>query len=264
MGNQSVSKIEFFIIVGTLILVILTLGILVFAAMYQIKMRRKKMEMARLTQEYRQGLIEAELEAKELEQRRLAIELHDDIGSSLTALKFSFVELPLNPEDKGMLNDRTQDIITKVRNISNKLLPTILEELGLLPAVKSLYDSLNNQVVGIKFKAILVNDPKHGQQSKEVELTIYRIIQELTNNIIKYAEATEVQLILDQNEEGLILSLTDNGKGFVPSKENMAGNSLGLKSIQNRIQTINATINYTLNNPGTTVIIKWKAEKQSK
>lgn len=262
MGNQSVSKIEFLLVVGTLILVILALGILVFAAMYQIKMRKKKMEMNRLTQEYRQGLIEAELEAKELEQRRLAIELHDDIGSSLTALKFSFVDLPLDENEKAMLNARTQEVINKVRGISNKLLPTILEELGLLPAVRSLYDSLNNQVSGIDFKALVVNDPKSAAQNKDVELTIYRIIQELTNNIIKYAGASEVNLVLEQNEDGITLSIIDNGNGFIPSKENMQGSSLGLRSVQNRIQTINATIDYKINNPGTTVFIEWKAENQ--
>lgn len=264
MVNQSVSKIEFLLVVGTLILVILALGILVFAAMYQIRMRKKRMEMNRLTQEYRQGLIEAELEAKELEQRRLAIELHDDIGSSLTALKFSFVDLPLNENDKTMLNARTQDVINKVRGISNKLLPTILEELGLLPAVRSLYDSLNNQVSGMEFKAVVVNDPKNELQNKEIDLTIYRIIQELTNNIVKYAEATEVNLVLEQNEDGLSLSITDNGKGFIPTKENIKSNSLGLRSVQNRIETIHAKIDYKLTNPGTQILIQWKAENQSK
>ena len=264
MDNESISKISFFLIVGTLILVVLTLAILVFAVVYQLRMRKMKQEIERINQEYKQGLIQAELEAKEIEQRRLGIELHDDVGSSLTALKFSFVDLPLSETDKAMLNQRLQEVINKVRGISNKLLPGILEELGLLPAVRNLYDSLNKQIPSMDFQAILVNDPKNSAQNKEVELAIYRIVQELTNNIIKYAEAKNVKLVLEQHENGLDLTITDDGKGFIPTRENREGTSLGLKSIENRIYTINATINYTLNSPGTTVSIIWSAEKISK
>lgn len=250
-------------VVATLALVILAMGILVFAVIYQYRMRHKRTEIDRLKQAYLQGLIEAELQAKEIEQRRLAIELHDDIGSSLTALKFSFVDLPLSPEQKNMLNKHTQDTINKVRAISNRLLPTILEELGLLPAVKSLYHNLQNQIPTKQFQVITVNDPKSTQQTREVELTVYRIIQELTNNIIKYADADTLKVIVEQDEAGLVVTLHDNGKGFIPKKTDIKETSLGLKSIENRINTIKATITYQLTNPGTTVQIIWKAERIS-
>lgn len=258
MGNSSASQLEYFMIIGTLSLVILALGILVFAVFYQLRMRKKKEEIKWLEQTYKQGLIEAELEAKEIEQRRLAIELHDDIGSSLTALKFSFVDLPVSEEQKTMLNQHAQDTINKVRAISNRLLPTILEELGLLPACKNLYQSLQNQIKNITFQVLVVNDPKPIQQTKEIELTVYRIIQELTNNIVKYAEATTIELIVEQNERGLQISIFDNGKGFVPNKHDYKSNSLGLKSIENRLRSIDATIQYQLTNPGTLVKIKWE------
>lgn len=259
MGNENISKIEFLLVIGTLVLVILALGILIFAAVYQLKMRKKKQLIDSMKQEYKQGLIEAELEAKEIEQRRLAIELHDDIGSSLTALKFSFVDLPLNEEQKRMLNEHAQDTINKVRAISNRLLPTILEELGLLPACKNLYQTLQNQLKNIQFEVITVNDPKHPKQTKEIELTIYRIIQELTNNIVKYADATSIQLIVEQREEGIVLTIRDNGNGFIPTKENYKSTSLGLKSIENRLRSIEGQITYKLLHPGTEVQIEWEA-----
>ncbi|MGV3612736.1 MAG: sensor histidine kinase [Fluviicola sp.] len=262
MDQQAQSNLGLFLIIGTLAMFIMALSIIVFAVLYQQKMRRKKQEMIQLELNYKNEMVQATLDAKELEQRRIAIELHDDIGSSLTALKLSFASLPIDDEERRLLNEGVQHTINKVRSLSNRLLPTILEELGLVPAVKSLVNTLSQQIPNVQFSVIAVNDPKHDSQTREVSLAVYRILQELINNILKYAEASVIEVTLEQNEEGIQMNVSDNGKGFIPTKEDkLKSQSLGLKNIESRSQQIEATIDYQLMEPGTKVILKWQAKE---
>lgn len=241
----------------------MALSIIMFAVLYQQKMRRKKQEMIQMELNYKNEMVQATLDAKEIEQRRIAIELHDDIGSSLTALKLSFASLPIDEEERKLLNEGVQITINKVRGLSNRLLPTILEELGLIPAVKSLVNTLTQQIPNVHFSVIAVNDPKHESQTREVSLAVYRILQELINNILKYSGATTIQITLEQNEGGIQMMLIDNGAGFVPTKEDkLKSQSLGLKNIESRSQQIDAKIEYQLLDPGTKVILIWEPKEQ--
>jgi len=262
MDQQAPSNLGLFLIIATLAMFIMALSIIVFAVLYQQKMRRKKQEMIQMELNYKNEMVQATLDAKELEQRRIAIELHDDIGSSLTALKLSFASLPIDEEERRLLNEGVQHTINKVRSLSNRLLPTILEELGLIPAVKSLVNTLSQQIPNVQFSVIAVNDPKHDSQTREVSLAVYRILQELINNILKYAEASVIDITLEQNEEGIQLNVSDNGKGFIPTKEDkLKSQSLGLKNIESRSQQIDAEIEYRLLEPGTKVILRWQAKE---
>lgn len=262
MDQQASSNLGLMIIIATLAMFIMALSIIVFAVLYQQKMRRKRQEMIQMELNYKNEMVQATLDAKELEQRRIAIELHDDIGSSLTALKLSFASLPIDEEERRLLNEGVQNTINKVRSLSNRLLPTILEELGLIPAVKSLVNTLSNQIPNVQFSIIAVNDPTHDSQTREVSLAVYRILQELLNNILKYAEATIIEIVLEQNEEGIQLSVVDNGKGFVPTKEDKRkSQSLRLKYIESRSQQIGAEITYHLLEPGTKVILLWEPKE---
>ena len=263
MDQQAPSNLGLFLIIATLAMFIMALSIIVFAVLYQQKMRRKKQEMIQLELNYKNEMVQATLDAKELEQRRIAIELHDDIGSSLTALKLSFASLPIDEEERRLLNEGIQNTINKVRSLSNRLLPTILEELGLIPAVKSLINTLSHQIPSVQFSVIAVNDPKHESQTREVNLGVYRILQELINNILKYADATVIEVILEQNEEGIRMSVIDNGKGFIPTKEDkLKSQSLGLKNIESRSQQIGAEMTYQLMEPGTKVLLIWEAKEE--
>lgn len=260
MGQQAYNYLNVVLILGTLLVLFLVASIIFFALLYQQKMKRKVQELHEVELINKTKLVRAELDAKEKEQRRIAIELHDDIGSSLTALKLSFANLPLTKEQKETVNDGIQQTINKVRSLSNQLLPTVLEELGLVAATRYLVKSLEKQIPDVKFSVVAVNDNPHPNQSKEVVLSIYRITQELLNNILKHAHATEISVTLEQNFQGVILSVTDNGNGFIPQhKDKFKKQSLGLKNIESRIYQINGEITYTLLNPGTKVKLIWNA-----
>ena len=136
-------------------------------------------------------------------------------------------------------------------------MPSILEELGLVTGVKSLIKTLNdNKTLNYVFES----SGEHVRHPKDVELACYRILQELLNNILKYANATEVHVTIVMSQSGITITVTDDGDGFVPEEHlDRERPSLGLKNIESRIQQIKGEITYEKRLPkGTKVLIDWK------
>jgi signal transduction histidine kinase len=246
------------VIFGTMGMIILAMGIIVFFFIYQKRMVAKQNELALLDLEHQKELMGAVIQTKELEQRRIALELHDDVGSTLTAIKFSIPRLNITTEEKELLNANLANAIQKVRRISNDLLPSILEELGLITASRNLIKTLNETtdlIYTIECPSETIPHPK------DVELAFYRVMQELLNNILKYAEASIVGVTIVTTQSGIRMTISDDGKGFIPSDHTQRDRpSLGLKNMESRIQQIKGTIRYEKGAPkGTKVTIEWKA-----
>lgn len=253
------TNLELVFALVTLGMILLALGIISLVFIYQRKIQKKQSELKEMDLSYQKGLVNAIIEAREMEQRRIALELHDDVGSTLTAIKFSVLSLQMEDETKETLTHNLNDAIQKVRRISNELLPSILEELGLLTAANSLVKQLNEQLDGVSIIIQVIQDPPSSFQTKDVNLAFYRVLQELLTNIIKYAEATHVKVWLNQNEDGLEMTISDNGKGFIPSKSvNPERPSLGLRNMESRLQQINGQIAYEKQIKGTKVRIEWR------
>lgn len=257
MAEQTDINLGTIVILGTMGMVILAMGIIVFFFIYQKRMVAKQNELTLRDLEHQKELMDAVIQTKELEQRRIAVELHDDVGSTLTAIKFSIPQLSISAEEKEMLNTNLANVIQKVRRISNDLLPSLLEELGLHSAARSLVKTLDDTTplhFHIKYSPDAITHPK------DVELAFYRILQELLSNILKYAEATEVNVEIATTVNSIRMIVADNGNGFVPS-DHVRGKrpSLGLKNIESRVQQIRAAIQHEKTNPkGTKVTIEWK------
>lgn len=257
MDGQQGIDLGTVVIFGTMGMIILAMSIIAFFFIYQKRMVAKQNEMAIKDLEHQRELMDAVIQTRELEQRRIALELHDDVGSTLTAIKFSIPKLNITPEEKEMLNTNLANAIQKVRRISNDLLPSILEELGLCTAARSLVKTLNENT-DLEYH---IECPNEGiMHPKDVELAFYRVMQELLNNILKYAEARQVQLEIVTTLHGIRMTITDDGKGFVPNgRVNKDRPSLGLKNMESRIQQIKGTIYYEKIIPkGTKVTIEWK------
>jgi len=142
-----------------------------------------------------------------------------------------------------------------VRRISNELMPSVLEDMGLQKAIDNLTDQLSTSThISFSYRA---NEQLASIFKEQSELAIYRAVQELLNNIIKYANATEVSVVEHKTDTNYELIVIDDGDGFVPSElELTKAGSLGLKNIKSRIQHVGGEINYRLNSPnGTTVTI---------
>ncbi len=200
----------------------------------------------------------AVLEAQENERKRLAEELHDNMGPLLSLAQLYLTELNdsegINlPDDKDLLL-KSQEILNEVsnetRNISHNLMPGVLVQLGLVPAIRQLLDKLK-----AVHKFDLYFEPQNADRYDEtIEITYYRIVQELINNIIKHAQATKIGVdILIENEK-LNLIVEDNGKGF-NTKSVKSATGIGWKNIFSRLTLIGGQVFVDSDEKGTRVKI---------
>ena len=185
-------------------------------------------------------LTQAIIDGEELERIRLAKELHDGIGGLMSMIKLQFTNFKKSHEEiqqnneyncaLDLLNTASQDI----RKISHALMPSALERLGLIDAVEQFCTQM--QTSG-NFEIDFQHYGFESRLPQKLELLVYRIIQELLNNIIKYAEAKEVLIQLTKNEDQLSITIEDDGKGFdISTIKNKDG--IGLHSMQNRIELL--------------------------
>ena len=207
-----------------------------------LKQRQKLLQNKIITieQQKKLELTQAIIDGEEQERTRLAKELHDGIGGLMSMLKLQFTNfkkshtaIQENAEYNtalDLLNTASQDI----RKISHALMPSALERLGLIDAVEQFCTSMQASAdFEIDFQHYNINE----RLPQRFELLAYRIIQELLNNIIKYAEAKEVLVQLAKNENHLSITIEDDGKGFdVSVIKNKDG--IGLQSMQKRIELL--------------------------
>lgn len=196
---------------------------------------------------------EAMQKGQTLERKRMAADLHDNLGSLLTAINISLDNI--NPESlsererkiyAGIL-DMTESAYAEVRLLSHNLLPEELEKEGLKMALERLIKKLNISQ-RIKF-SLTIN--QLSRQSKSVELNMYAICLELTQNIIKHSQATEAQVSVFEKGNVLWLEVNDNGKGLKKNVER----GMGLKNIQSRLEDIGGEFFLDFNAKGTKFIV---------
>lgn len=179
------------------------------------------------------------LEAQENERRRLARELHDEIGQALTALKFNLHAAQRQPgtltarlEDSLGIADRT---LKQIRDLSLDLRPSLLDDLGLVAALNWY---MERQAERVGFVAHITTDPLLLDVSPTIATTCFRVVQEAVTNVIRHAQAKDVWIELRQSNAALFLILRDNGVGFnVPAAQERAalGVSMGLPGMQERV-----------------------------
>jgi signal transduction histidine kinase len=182
------------------------------------------------------------LDAQESERRRLARELHDEIGQSLTALKFNLHAAQRQPETlKTRLNDSLGIVdytLQQVRNLSLDLRPSMLDELGLVAAVNWY---MERQAERGGFTVHVKTDPLPPDLSPTIATACFRVVQEAVTNVIRHAHAKDVWIDLQQTASTVSLTLHDNGKGFdVPAAQERAalGASMGLPGMQERVRLV--------------------------
>jgi signal transduction histidine kinase len=185
---------------------------------------------------------EALVEGQTIERKRVAAELHDNIGSTISGLKYQLQALNLKNENSSVkeiftrLVDMIDSAYNNIRKLSHNLMPEELEQNGLIGALQKLIDNLNvSDDVFFKLKV-------HGQIppiSREVTLELYGCCLETINNITRHANATKVFIDVSFLDGQLIIEVKDNGKGFSVTKQRL-GN--GLKNLESRIQKIKGKI----------------------
>ncbi|MEP7323609.1 MAG: sensor histidine kinase [Saprospiraceae bacterium] len=242
-------------------MVIGLLFLVIFSILYFNRYRLKKQTEldAAVIQEQKQGL-EAIIAAQEEERKRIAKDLHDGVAQELVALKlgFNLLELKINskstihPEQVSTLSKQLDETTTEVRNIAHLMLPPTLEHQGLGPTLELLLaNTLKN--AGIDYK-INIAGLSAGLNDK-IEIGIYRIAQEIINNIIKHAHAKHVLFYLTLAGNILTLTVQDDGQGFNEQGIHQRS-SMGLLNIVSRVATLGGTYKFENAEPhGTNSIV---------
>ncbi len=181
------------------------------------------------------------LEAEQKERIRIARDLHDSIGQMLSVVKMnvSNIHYQAEGEEKRQAGNTlaiVDQTIQELRHISHNLIPEELS-FGLVNALEEMGRKIN-EAGTTRVQLAIADDWPARKFDKQFELSIYRIIQELLSNMLKHAEASTISITLAQNENNILLSVSDNGKGFDTGtiKESQG---LGWKNVSGRVQLLN-------------------------
>jgi two-component system, NarL family, sensor kinase len=181
------------------------------------------------------------VEGQEEERKRIAMELHDGLGVLLSATKMQFMALSEGQTGNAVQIQKAAHLLEQAsketRRISHNMMPGLLTKLGFLEAVGDLIDNLNETG---SMKAVLDIEGKDSRFPENIEIMLFRIVQELINNTLKYAKANMIELKLNINPSLLVMNYKDDGIGFeVKEAFSSSITSLGLRSIEARVGFLN-------------------------
>ena len=206
-----------------------------------------KTNETRLLKENQRSIIEGQ----ENERSRLSRELHDGLGPLLTTLRMQVQGTGIPVEVKNNLLKQLDYTIAEIRQMSNNLMPSVLEDFGAGEAINNLVNQINQSTnINIKFK----NDtPTESKASKNIQIALYRIVQEGINNALKHSACDEIRISLSEFEDYIGLFISDNGHGFDVNQVNQGS---GLRNIRERVNLVNGTIQIDSDSEGTKIDIE--------
>ncbi|WP_217589771.1 PAS domain-containing sensor histidine kinase [Lentibacillus saliphilus] len=221
---------------------------------------RKQKEEARISKH----MIKKLIEAKEDEHKRLAQELHDGVGQSLFSISVALQAIESYVCDSRLdaylteVRSELEKVMSDVKAYSYQLRPLSLDRLGLVATIQSLVNTIkSDHQMNVDFNTNVID-----RCYPLVEINLYRVVQEALHNIIKYANATNVKIKVFKDDMGLTLSIEDNGIGF--NLNEVAGEGLGLKHMEERVDQLGGTFKIeSTQSKGTVIFVevpKWKEE----
>jgi signal transduction histidine kinase len=243
--GSNVSLVLYF---GTIGMLALTIGLIVFIIFHQRKVIRYQMRLQRMEQDQQKLLLNASIRLQEEERQRIAADLHDDAGPLLATARLylneNLVNLDKTTQLQSIYNAKQiiDDTIQLIRNISHSLMPPTLKNFGLESAVNDLFQKISGS--GSMNASSRFHDYRERLQA-ENELIIFRVIQELVNNILKHSNASFIHLTQNTSGEKFFIRLHHDGRGITQNdfnKLNKSNVGLGLKNIQSRLKVLHGKI----------------------
>lgn len=246
-NNNGVSIVLF---LGTLGMMVLTISLILFIIFHQRKVIRYQMRLQQMEQEQQKILLKASIKLQEEERQRLAADLHDDAGPLLATARLYLNENLVNQDKATQLQSIFQarqiidDTIQLIRNISHSLMPPTLKNFGLESAVNDLFQKISGS------GSINASSRFHEYKDRlkaEKELIIFRVVQELINNILKHSSASFIHLTQNVHGDKFYLRIHHDGRGIVQAdfdKLNKSNVGLGLKNISSRLKVVQGNINF--------------------
>jgi signal transduction histidine kinase len=226
------SEILTVIIAVIVILIFIALFVLIMLIYFNNKKLQNIQEREKLKQDFEQALLQTQLEVQEQTMRQISQEIHDNIGQVLSLVNLNLKTL--SPDDRIKLNNTSELVnkaISDLRNLSRSLNPENIARQGIIQVLKYELDQL--QKTGKFVTSLQIEDDIILKPNKQIIL--YRMIQEVLNNIIKHSEATAVNASICKYR----LVIQDNGKGF---SDHSNSRGLGLNNLQQRAKVIGASV----------------------
>jgi len=241
--------------------IIASIVIILFGFLFYISRQKRIIaEKEKLSIEQQQQVVslQAMINGQETERIRIAKDLHDSMGGTFSTIKMHLSTLEHQVEDQQQVDllEKCISIVgnaaTEVRRIAHNMMPEVLIKLGLLHSIEELASNINSsKQLKVTFQHFGMNE----RLTANFEIMLYRIVQELLNNIIKHSDATEAIIQFIKEENRLNITIEDNGKGF-SGQTNTKG--IGLNSVKERVQYLNGVLSIDSETSiGTTVMMEF-------
>lgn len=196
------------------------------------------------------------LRVQDEERRRLARTLHDELGQELVALKLELQTADVSPSHTAAAIERaialTDSSLSKVRNLSYLLHPPLLEESGLLPALHWYFEGLQSRSqlqIEFEYRPLLFS-----RLPREIETTVFRIIQESLTNVYRHAASKEASVELIQGTDNVTVRVRDFGVGIAENTLGMPAKlGVGISGMKERVKQLNGDLKILRSDPGTLV-----------
>lgn len=236
MDHTSELTVVFWI--GTCVMLFLVFGLLFMATFYQrsvAKMKRKEAET----------LLKTALESEKKERARIAKDLHDSVQGDLGAIRNFLAQYRKSTSDTQNqdlmqhINDAVVQTIENTRLISHKLMPPMLENDGFVAAVNFYFQNLE-KAHQLEFKVF--ESANDCEVPKKISYELFRVVQEFTNNMLKYGNISKCHLHLHQKNNEIELAIIDDGQTFDFKKEYQNSKGAGLQNIQSRLNSMGAKL----------------------
>lgn len=252
MENEQSLNLLFWI--STSVMLFLAIAFLLITLLYH-----KKTSI--IKQKESENLLKATLETEKKERERIASDFHDSVSGDLSAIK-NYINILDQKEKNGYNKTILQEIknslgvmLTNVRHINYNLMPPLLDSMGLIPTLKDYFErtkKLNNIDVSTQFKIDSTNI------NKSDAYQLFRILQELTANILKHNNATQISIFMYKESSNIYIEISDNGFYFNFFENLKDSKGLGLKNILSRLNHIGAGLEQTESEKKNTLVIKIK------
>jgi two-component system NarL family sensor kinase len=230
------------------VLALVALSILIGYLLYNRHRLKQQRHQQQLKIQQQRLAAEAVIHAEANERERIAGELHDGLGQLFSAVKMNLSgiseHLDFQDVESRDIFHKTIDLVDEsckeVRVISHQMAPNLLLKSGLGVAIRNFISKIDSRKLKINLETSGLQD-RLGQHTESV---LYRVVQEAVNNVIKHAGASSLDIQLRKDEEGISMTIEDNGKGFdVADTENSKG--LGLKNIRSRIEFLQGDVDFS-------------------
>ncbi len=236
--NPNTTQFLIPIIAGT----VLFSGLAVFIVLFIFQYRRAQQKFEWERQQFKQTLLEAEIEIREQTLKNISQELHDNFGqiASLIKINLCMMSINLSTPDREKV-DASMDLIRRligdIKSLSASLNSENLKRIGFIQAVKNDCERINKAGLQVE---LLIKTPLPELQF-EIEILLYRMSQEIFSNMLQHSNASNASLHISANEEVLKLAFEDNGRGFDPlSDKNRRGQ--GLRNLAERCKLLGAVL----------------------